>query len=345
MNKIFSFIIFIFWGTLLYAQDVVFDGVTFSADGKTLIKYPRDKVGEEYIVPEGTEIIGEKAFYDNSNLSKVTLPSSLKEIEDCAFLYTSICSIIWGNYPDKIGKDIFAGTTVKEFQLTNENTDCVLIGGVLFSSDGKKLFRCPSGRVPGDYVVPEGTEIINEYAFEWVNTWKVILPSTLKIIKEGAFWINEVAPTQNSSQEYEYRSLDELICNAIIPPTIIGNPFGMPENIKLYVPDSSFENYCNAVGWEEFKMINGQFVSINRTLRGSTIVLLDGSTLHIRSEQRIVKIELYNQSGTLLTEQGINGWFYHFDMNRLYQQGILLLKVVYDDKKEEVFKLCKNEKI
>ena len=72
---------------------------------------------------------------------------------------------------------------------------------------------------------------------------------------------------------------------------------------------------------------------------------MDGSTLHIRSEQRIVKIELYNQSGTLLTEQGINGWFYHFDMNRLYQQGILLLKVVYDDKKEEVFKLCKNEKI
>ena len=85
MNKILLFFIFMFGGTLLYAQDVEFDGVTFSADGKTLIKYPRDKVGEEYIVPEGTEIIGEKAFYDNSNLSKVTLPSSLKEIEDCAF--------------------------------------------------------------------------------------------------------------------------------------------------------------------------------------------------------------------------------------------------------------------
>ena len=55
MNKIFSFMIFIFWGTLLYSQNIVIDGVIFSADGKTLIKYPEDKVEKEYVVPEGVE--------------------------------------------------------------------------------------------------------------------------------------------------------------------------------------------------------------------------------------------------------------------------------------------------
>ena len=43
MNRILQFSIFIFWGTLLYAQNLVVDGVIFSADGSTLIKFPTDK--------------------------------------------------------------------------------------------------------------------------------------------------------------------------------------------------------------------------------------------------------------------------------------------------------------
>lgn len=39
MSKIIQFLIFIFWGTLLYSQNVVIDGVTFSTDKKTLIKW------------------------------------------------------------------------------------------------------------------------------------------------------------------------------------------------------------------------------------------------------------------------------------------------------------------
>lgn len=38
MNKILLFFIFMFGGTLLYSQNIVIDGVIFSADGKTLIK-------------------------------------------------------------------------------------------------------------------------------------------------------------------------------------------------------------------------------------------------------------------------------------------------------------------
>ena len=32
MNRILQFLIFMFWGTLLYAQNVVVDGVTFFVD-------------------------------------------------------------------------------------------------------------------------------------------------------------------------------------------------------------------------------------------------------------------------------------------------------------------------
>lgn len=54
---------------LLQAQEtVVIDGITFSADKKTLIKYPKEKEDQQYIVPEGTEIIGKEAIWDNCYL-------------------------------------------------------------------------------------------------------------------------------------------------------------------------------------------------------------------------------------------------------------------------------------
>ena len=113
MNKILLFFIFMFGGTLLYSQNIVIDGVIFSADGKTLIKYPEDKADKEYVVPEGTEVIGKRAFssakylktltlpgiyeiprgteiiaknaFSCANIAEVVLPSTIIRIEDCAF--------------------------------------------------------------------------------------------------------------------------------------------------------------------------------------------------------------------------------------------------------------------
>lgn len=85
MNRLLLLCIFIFGVTLLFAQNVVMDGVTFSADMKTLIKYPEDKVDEKYVVPEGTEIIEEEAFNQVELLSHIVLPFSLKEIRNNAF--------------------------------------------------------------------------------------------------------------------------------------------------------------------------------------------------------------------------------------------------------------------
>ena len=85
MNRILQFLIFMFWSTLLYSQNVVIDGVTFSADRNMLIKYPEDKVDEKYIVPEGTVVIGKEAFNGAKYLKELSLPLSLNIIEDYAF--------------------------------------------------------------------------------------------------------------------------------------------------------------------------------------------------------------------------------------------------------------------
>ena len=56
------------------------DGVLFSADGKRLIHYPREKQGESYTIPAGVEVLGSGAFHENSCLTSLTLPEGLKEI-------------------------------------------------------------------------------------------------------------------------------------------------------------------------------------------------------------------------------------------------------------------------
>jgi hypothetical protein len=60
------------------------DGVVFSKDKKTLVLYPVAH-GATYIVPEGTEIIESSVFNNNTQITKVTLPSTLKTIKTSAF--------------------------------------------------------------------------------------------------------------------------------------------------------------------------------------------------------------------------------------------------------------------
>ena len=63
----------------------VVDGVLFSKDGKTLVAYPRNKAGTEYVVPDGVETLGKGAFSCARALTSVALPPSLATVGDEAF--------------------------------------------------------------------------------------------------------------------------------------------------------------------------------------------------------------------------------------------------------------------
>ena len=85
------------------------DGVLFSKDGKTLIYYPLNRQGTEYTVPDGTETIGANAFRDHQRLETVTLPISVKFIEDYAFSGCGKLSSVTGEGLVSIGKCAFFG--------------------------------------------------------------------------------------------------------------------------------------------------------------------------------------------------------------------------------------------
>lgn len=100
------------------------DGVLYTKDMKKLLAYPTrkgaeidDKLNvvsycENYTVPEGVEVISEKAFYKCGYLRGVTLPSTLKRIEEKAFhKCTELGNVTLPEGLEYIGKDAFAYCT------------------------------------------------------------------------------------------------------------------------------------------------------------------------------------------------------------------------------------------
>ncbi len=61
------------------------DGVLYSKNGKSLLRYPIRKIGPEFTIPEGIRKIKPEAFYSQRYLHKVIMPHSLKRIGRSAF--------------------------------------------------------------------------------------------------------------------------------------------------------------------------------------------------------------------------------------------------------------------
>lgn len=60
------------------------DGVLFSKDGKTIVRYPMGKDEESYTIPEGVIIIGKEAF-DYAKIVSINIPNTVTTIESSTF--------------------------------------------------------------------------------------------------------------------------------------------------------------------------------------------------------------------------------------------------------------------
>ena len=80
------------------------DGILFSKDMKTLIRYPERHDGEKYTVPNGVEVIAKDAFSNCAYLRNVALPDTVTYIGDEAFAYTMLEKVEMAAKPVYIGE-------------------------------------------------------------------------------------------------------------------------------------------------------------------------------------------------------------------------------------------------
>ncbi len=189
----------------------VTDGVLFSKPDKKLVCYPAGKQGTSYSVPDGTLIIGDSSFRGCESLSAVIIPDTVVTIEDEAFFCcTGLTDITIPSGVQTVGNSVFERCEnissvriegnvkldcnpfpgcprITTIEIDEHNTAMKLVDGVLFSKDGKNLILFPGGSDLPDYCVPDGTEVIQQYAFCSCNALqRIIIPDSVTDIQNAS---------------------------------------------------------------------------------------------------------------------------------------------------------------
>ncbi len=96
----------------------VIDNVTFSMNGKVLLRFPADDPRTEYIIPNDVFAISPKAFSGCKNLEKVIIPDSIVEIDDLTFSgCKSLHTVRLPKNLKHIGLSAFSGTALQEIKI------------------------------------------------------------------------------------------------------------------------------------------------------------------------------------------------------------------------------------
>lgn len=240
----------------------VIDGVLYSKDKKTLIKYPIGKEAQNFTIPNFVEKIEENAFKNTINLrNSLNIPSSIKEI----------------------GKDAFSNSNIESFIVNNNNQDFSSYDGILYNNDKSILLKCPPNVTGKTKTIAKETTTIAKDAFKNINIENIIFNEKLEIIEQNAF---ENFNTETITFNYGLKEIKQnafynsKIQKIIFPSTlekIEQNAFKdcknlysitFKENNFKYIANNAFKNCDN------ISIINipkGTYNSFNTLLKGLNI--------------------------------------------------------------------------
>ncbi len=131
------------------------DGVVFSKDKTTLIKYPQGKIVDEYVIPSTVRIVSDWAFYD-ADLPKVFVPKTVETLKETAFGYCSADIYTDASKAPSKWKDALVGRvvhykqsakaeitvgTVKKLSATQTTTTITLKWNKVADAEGYRVYK------------------------------------------------------------------------------------------------------------------------------------------------------------------------------------------------------------
>ena len=156
------------------------------ADGMTEIpsSYFMDSNLKYIKLPSTIQTIGQSAFLRTTKLRHLELPEGLKTISFASFLNTGLEEIKLPASVDSIEGRAFSGYNLERFSVAEGNQKYCDVDGVLFSKDKKTLIAWPTAKPQTHYDIPEGTELIAGYAFNYPTTLRSLrLPDSFQGVK------------------------------------------------------------------------------------------------------------------------------------------------------------------
>ena len=156
----------------------VVDDVLFHRAEKKLVFYPKAKKDAFYEIPEGTQTIGEGAFYNCGSLTGILIPDSITRIEGSAFSHcTGLTAIVIPGSVTELGYFAFSGC--------ESLTDAVISDGVTGIGDGV-FMGC---NTLTSIVLPNNMTKIGDAFFQGCDSLTtVVIPGSVTEIGVWAFF-------------------------------------------------------------------------------------------------------------------------------------------------------------
>ena len=167
------------WTECFKADSYLFktkEGVLFSYDGLEIMQYPSEKSQYEYVIPDGTEIIGRRAFNRSYSLREIVLSDDVKSIRNSAFNYCKNLEIIFiPRNVKSIGNYVFYKCKkLKAINVAKDNKYFKSVDDVLFSYNTQEIIAYPCNKEGELYRIPESVSSIRYNAFNNLSALKII---------------------------------------------------------------------------------------------------------------------------------------------------------------------------
>ena len=200
------------------------DGVLFDRTKKKILSVPIDR--KSYAIPKSVEIIGKGAFYCILHLSHVTIPNSLKTIEDLAFVGSDIKEVIIPNSVTSIGKKSF---------LKCRQLSIIAIPNSVEEIGDSAFFQCSSLT---DITLPNSLKKINDGLFEMCrHLTSIEIPNSVTTIGANAFsrsGLTQISLPDSIVKIADWSFFDCYFLNQVTLP-----------NSLLYIGEGAFSNCSN----------------------------------------------------------------------------------------------------
>ena len=155
-------------------------------DGKQVSYIGRESfLGNKYLnsvtIPDSVKVIQQGAFAECSNLSTLKFGKNVEKIYDYVFFQTNIKEITLPKKLNHISGTAFLGNhVIKNINVDANNTNFSSNNGIVFSKDKKKIVLYPQGKTEKEYTIPSTVEEICDSAFSYAQVESITIPRSVK---------------------------------------------------------------------------------------------------------------------------------------------------------------------
>ena len=279
------------------------DGFLFSADGKCLIAAPKSMENLNYVIPEGTTTIGDKAFY-YSDVESILLPKSLATIGNYAFYHCS--SLQYINIPNSV-TDI--GQRAFKYCV---GFDGLTMGGSV-STIGNYAFSSCYG-FAGELFIPNSVIVIGAFAFEDCAGLDSLLSigNSVTTIKQGAF--------------FECR-FDSIVSLAETPPTLEDMTFYGVPGVTLTVPCGCVSAYETSAWHDHYISFLDDCASLTEDDEQAVPVYPNPTSgIILIKAEGLRRVSIFNTIGQQVYDGQADGNVFEYDLSN-HEAGIYLIQI------------------